>query len=203
MSTTPICDRAKHVTPYKEPYHQVIPLEVGVQLEQEVSRLQTKLDLLEVRYQALLDGSEDALAASQEEVARLTDCQTAEAQQVELSVQYLDEIAKLRAQIHELCHDKHLTNPAVTVAEFCGGCEAFQVKLFGCSPIAALREDLAAARADADRLRTAISVNGAPATTPIAPLGRASRRTGVRLPDDWHTTERRRAEPLWPPSWQV
>lgn len=45
----------------------------------------------------------------------------------------------LRAQIHDLCHDLHVPGP-VTPAEFCNGCEAFQIKLFGESPIVALRE---------------------------------------------------------------
>lgn len=45
----------------------------------------------------------------------------------------------LRAQIHDLCHDKHVEGP-VKPEEFCSGCEEFQKKLFGHSPIQALRE---------------------------------------------------------------
>jgi hypothetical protein len=48
------------------------------------------------------------------------------------------EASGLREQIHDLCHDKHVQGP-VTPQEFCGGCEAFQLKIFGHSPIAELR----------------------------------------------------------------
>lgn len=53
----------------------------------------------------------------------------------------LAERDSLRAQIHDLCHDKHTTGP-VTPGEFCDGCEQFQIRLFGSSPITALRERL-------------------------------------------------------------
>jgi hypothetical protein len=52
----------------------------------------------------------------------------------------------LRAQIHDLCHDIHTQQP-VTPQEFCDGCEAFQVKLFGESPITQLRSAALAAAA--------------------------------------------------------
>lgn len=53
------------------------------------------------------------------------------------------ETIALRAQIHDLCHDKHLVGAPVTPQEFCNGCEAYQMKLFGESPIAKLRETIA------------------------------------------------------------
>ncbi len=48
-------------------------------------------------------------------------------------------MAAIRIQIHDLCHDMHITGP-VTPDEFCHGCEEFQHKLFGCSPIKDLRK---------------------------------------------------------------
>lgn len=47
----------------------------------------------------------------------------------------------LKTQIHDLCHDKHIAGP-VTPKDFCDGCEAFQIQLFGSSPITALRTAL-------------------------------------------------------------
>jgi hypothetical protein len=63
-----------------------------------------------------------------------------------------EENAKLRQQIHDLCHDKHVTGP-VTPDEFCAGCEAFQKKLFGHSPIEALRSALTVAEQERDTMR--------------------------------------------------
>lgn len=50
-----------------------------------------------------------------------------------------EENAELEKQIHDLCHDIHNQGP-VTPDEFCKGCEAFQIKLFGYSPITHMRE---------------------------------------------------------------
>lgn len=52
----------------------------------------------------------------------------------------LAENVKLHQQIHDLCHDLHVKGP-VTPAEFCYGCEQFQKKIFGESPIESLREE--------------------------------------------------------------
>ena len=66
----------------------------------------------------------------------------------------LRERDEARAQVHDLCHDKHTQSP-VTLEEFCDGCEAFQSKLFGKSPITDLRSCLALSEA---ALTTADSV---------------------------------------------
>lgn len=77
----------------------------------------------------------------------------------------------LHAQVHAFCHDLHVTNPAVTPQAFCDGCEAYQQKLFGTSPITDLRAEVAdwkvgsdvearagdEARADCRRLRAALA----------------------------------------------
>jgi hypothetical protein len=69
-------------------------------------------------------------------------------------------VIELRQQIHDLCHDKHVAGP-VTPQDFCDGCEAFQVKLFGTSPIAELRAEAERLRA---RVRVLLEVNEANGT---------------------------------------
>jgi hypothetical protein len=61
------------------------------------------------------------------------------AKAIEVALVEARELAEgLRAQIHDLCHDMHIPGP-VTPAEFCKGCENFQVKLFGRSPAQEIR----------------------------------------------------------------
>lgn len=63
----------------------------------------------------------------------------------------------LRAQIHDLCHDMHVPE-SVTPAEFCNGCENFQIKLFGESPITTIRKERDIARHALTILRTSPSI---------------------------------------------
>jgi hypothetical protein len=47
-------------------------------------------------------------------------------------------------EFHNLCHNKE---KSVSLDDFCAGCEEYQVKLFGQSPISQLREENALLRA--------------------------------------------------------
>lgn len=59
--------------------------------------------------------------------------------------QVCEERDALVAQIHDMCHDMHVKGP-VTAERFCDGCEQFQIKLFGKSPITKLRAAVELAR---------------------------------------------------------
>lgn len=65
---------------------------------------------------------------------------------------------KLQAEIHDLCHDKHVAGP-VTPEDFCKGCEEFQIKLFGTSPITRLTAELDAVRKERDELRKDVDLH--------------------------------------------
>ena len=47
------------------------------------------------------------------------------------------------AEFQELCHNLHEKPKPCTPQEHCDGCEAFQVKMFGASPITELKQQLA------------------------------------------------------------
>ena len=66
-------------------------------------------------------------------------CKTCEQLRIAAADRIL-QIEALQAQIHDLCHDQHTQGP-VTPEAFCKGCEEFQMKLFGRSPIAELNAE--------------------------------------------------------------
>lgn len=66
---------------------------------------------------------------------------------------------RLKVQIHDMCHDSHVTNPGISREEFCDGCEQFQVQKFGSSPITELRQRLKEI-VEACRMQTGATVGG-------------------------------------------
>lgn len=60
---------------------------------------------------------------------------------------------------HDACHDLHLRGP-VDLNAFCAGCEAYQYRLYGASPIADLRAEVARLKAGIKTAEVTMIVDG-------------------------------------------